>query len=395
MGLTSEIENLAGVVTVQIEGFFTERFINLCRINNIKIWNIRNIVKGVIRFEINVKNFRKLRPIAKKTKCKISIKNKKGIYFKLFKYRKRKLAFILIFLIFLFSIIFSTFIWNIEVTGNQALSRDQIIADLKNSGLYIGKSKLGFDKKEIVNSLRTKQSEISWAGIEIDGTKARVKVVEKTRLDDSNIQNVSTGDIIATKSGVITKIVAENGTAKYKNRDYIQMGTVLIEGNIYSKKLELMGSVCAKGYARIDSVYSYKSDYFYNELNKQYTSKKRWTIGITINSKENMLNYLNKSKKYDISKSSKSLIFFNNNISLDLYECDEYEEVPVINSKEELEKKAKEDADRYLKSEILPNCINPNVIDTTFAESDIDGGIHVNIEYVVNEQIGKFVERGV
>ena len=105
MGLTSEIENLAGVVTVQIEGFFTERFINLCRINNIKIWNIRNIVKGVIRFEINVKNFRKLRPITKKTKCKISIKNKKGIYFKLFKYRKRKLAFILIFLIFLFSII--------------------------------------------------------------------------------------------------------------------------------------------------------------------------------------------------------------------------------------------------------------------------------------------------
>ena len=54
MGLTENIQNLTGVVTIQIEGFFTERFINLCKINNIKIWDIRNIVKGVIRFKINI-----------------------------------------------------------------------------------------------------------------------------------------------------------------------------------------------------------------------------------------------------------------------------------------------------------------------------------------------------
>ena len=41
MGLSSELKNMVGVATVQIEGFFTERFINLCRINNIKIWNIK------------------------------------------------------------------------------------------------------------------------------------------------------------------------------------------------------------------------------------------------------------------------------------------------------------------------------------------------------------------
>ena len=57
MGLVNKIKGIIGVVTVQIEGFFTERFINLCKINNIKIWNIRNIVKGVIRFNIYLSDF--------------------------------------------------------------------------------------------------------------------------------------------------------------------------------------------------------------------------------------------------------------------------------------------------------------------------------------------------
>ena len=58
MGLSSELKNMVGIATVQIEGFFTERFINLCRINNIKIWNIKNIVKGVVRFNINIYDFK-------------------------------------------------------------------------------------------------------------------------------------------------------------------------------------------------------------------------------------------------------------------------------------------------------------------------------------------------
>ena len=106
MKLTNNLRDVIGVVTVQIEGFFTERFINLCKINNIKIWDIRNIVKGIIRFKINIYDFKKLKKISKRTKCKMSIKGKKGLYFTYFKYRKRKLVFILLFLIVLFSILF-------------------------------------------------------------------------------------------------------------------------------------------------------------------------------------------------------------------------------------------------------------------------------------------------
>ena len=43
MELEDGIKRINGTVEVEIQGFFTERFINLCKINNIKIWNIKNI----------------------------------------------------------------------------------------------------------------------------------------------------------------------------------------------------------------------------------------------------------------------------------------------------------------------------------------------------------------
>lgn len=394
MGITDNIQNLTGVVTVQIEGFFTERFINLCKINNIKIWDIRNIVKGVIRFKINIKDFKKLRRISKKTKCKVLIKEKKGIYFTLFKYRKRKLVFVLLLLVIIFSISFSTFVWNIEVIGNETISKEEIIDNLKESGLFIGKSRIGLDKKDIVNTFRTKMSCISWVGIEIDGTKAIIKVVEKTKLDENNVQNINPGDIIATKSGVITKMVAEKGTSKCKVMDYVEKGNVLVEGNVYSRDNEIMEEVPAKGYAMIDSIYVFEKDYLLKKTEKKYTGKKRTTFGITVDYKENMLNYLNKSKKYDITKQSKSIRIFGKNISFDIFKCFEYEDITVDYTKDELNHIIDKEINEHLQNNVLNNCNTPSVVDITKNEYEIENGIKIKVEYVINEKIGEFVERG-
>ena len=60
MELEEGIKRINGTIEVQIEGFFTERFINLCKINNIKIWNIKNILNGMVRFNIAIKDFKSL-----------------------------------------------------------------------------------------------------------------------------------------------------------------------------------------------------------------------------------------------------------------------------------------------------------------------------------------------
>lgn len=391
MGLTSNVQNMMGVVTVQIEGFFTERFINLCRINNVKIWDIRNIVKGVVRFKINIYEFKKLKKIAQKTKCKVKIKDKKGIYFVLFKYRKRKLIFILVSLVILFSIIFSTYIWDIEIVGTENINNEELILELKESGMYVGKNKIGLDKKEIVDKLRTKNDDISWVGIDIDGTKAIVKVVEKTRLEEKNVQENSIGNIVAQKSGIITKIVPENGTALYKAGSYIEAGTIAIEGTIYSKYIAPI-KVSAKGILRADCEYELKKEYKYEEVIKESLNKNLYTIGITINSKENMLNYLNKSKKYDITKYSKNINLFGLDLSFDWYKCSEYKETNITRTKDELIEIAKKEAQDYILDQIKNSTNEGTLKNQEYFVEDIEGGIIVTTKFTVNEEIGKFIE---
>ena len=73
MNLEEGIKKINGTVEVEVVGFFTERYINLCKINNIKIWNIQTIGSGIVRFNIAIKDFKQLRKITKKTKCKVKI----------------------------------------------------------------------------------------------------------------------------------------------------------------------------------------------------------------------------------------------------------------------------------------------------------------------------------
>lgn len=234
--------------------------------------------------------------------------------------------------------------------------------------------------------------ELSWVGIEINGTTINVKVAEKTQINSEDIQESAIGDIIANKSGVITKIVPENGTAKFKIGSYIEQGIVAIEGTIYSKILEPK-SVTAKGILRANCEYVLKREYKYENIVKNYTGKKRYTVGITINSKENIINYLNKSKKYDINKSSKKINIFGNEISVDFYTFVEYEEETQTRTRENLNLISQNDIESYLNMEILPKLNDPIVGSKKSVIEDTSDGIIVTTKYIINEEIGQFVER--
>lgn len=392
MDFKRRLRNIRGVVVVQIEGYFTERFINLCKINNIKIWDVRNIVNGVIRFKIDIGEFKKLKPIAKKTKCKVTIKEKEGLYFTFYKYRKRKIFALLTIVLLIISILFSTFIWKIEITGNTYIKNEEIISSLKNSGIYVGRNKTFINKKDVISDMRVAIPDLSWIGIEIDGTKAMVKIVEKTKIDEKNIQQDVCGNIVADKSGIITKIIPENGTALLKAGSYAEEGNILIEGVIYSKLMD-PEYVTAKGIVKINKEYIFSKEYFYENIIKNYNNKIRYSIGVTIDSKEYMINYLNKSLKYDINKSAKSFSLFGKNISFDLYKFSEYDESIVKKSRDEILEEAKIDGKNYIESEILPNTISGSIVNSILEEEETEAGIKVNIKYTVNEQIGKFVER--
>lgn len=114
---------ILGYVRIIVEGYYIERFINICTKNKIAIWNLKREKNVRLYLNVGKKEFKEICKIAKKTQCSVKITNKKGLPFLLHRYKKRKIFLILLLVILGFIITSSNFIWNIEIKeeNNQEL----------------------------------------------------------------------------------------------------------------------------------------------------------------------------------------------------------------------------------------------------------------------------------
>ena len=132
---------ILGYVRITVEGYYIERFINICRNNKIIIWNLKRNKSVQLNLNIGIKDFKEIKKIAKKTKCKVKIIKKKGLPFLFNRYKKRKIFFGFLLLILVLIGISSNFIWNIEIKIENAEQLDNIYEDITSAGLETGKMK--------------------------------------------------------------------------------------------------------------------------------------------------------------------------------------------------------------------------------------------------------------
>ena len=122
-----------GYLVVLLKGYSPERFLNICSSHNINIWNLIHIEEGY-QFCITIADFRRLKPIVKKTKTKLIIRNRYGFPFFLHKYRKRKLFFAGAVLAVALVFLMSGYIWNIDITGRDKVTFAAFI--MQNNCIY-------------------------------------------------------------------------------------------------------------------------------------------------------------------------------------------------------------------------------------------------------------------
>ncbi len=384
MQKNSTVRGKFGSVIVIIEGFFVERFINLCRINNIEIWNIRNINGANIEFEIQIKNYKTLKKIARKTKCKMKIKNKKGLYFFVHKYRKRKPFLIVGIFSFCIILYLSTLIWNIEIEGLEKIKKEELIKTLKESEIYVGKCRLFIKPQEAVKYVRANIPDIVWITVNLRGTNIEIKL--KERGDVVDVEENNPTHIVAKKAGVITKIVAEDGTRIVDKNNYIEKGNIAICGIIENEKTNYTAFVKAKGILRANVEYEEEFEILNKEVIRKYDGKKYILLGFNINNKEFTLNYLIKNKKYDITKGEYGMNIFKIYVGFNIFTASSYEEQLLTYTKSR-------------QKEILIERINQKIEkvitkDVKFVSKEIEftetkNSLKAKVKYTLNENIAK------
>ncbi len=217
---------LIGYVKFSGEGLFPERFMNLIANSDVRIWD--NSKRGN-KFTATVvaKDYKKLRAFAKTAKLKIRIDEKRGMPFILNKNKKRVgfFAGIAIFALILFFM--SSFIWRIEILGNDKISDRDILNLLEKNGLKIGTIAKSVDETNLAQKLVLDDKRLSYATIFIRGSAVQVRVTEADLLNE---EDKTPCNIISDVSGRVVSVDVYRGEAKVKKGDRIVKGKLLISG---------------------------------------------------------------------------------------------------------------------------------------------------------------------
>ena len=186
------------------------------------------------------------------TTYKIEIVKRKGLLNVVHFIKTRKLFVVMVLLGFLFFNLLTNIVFSIKVIDTDSELREIILTDLEELGLRKYNFKISYKEKEKMEEaiLEKEKDILEWIEIEEKGVSYEVKLIR--RVKDDIKKETEPRDIIAKKTGLITKIEAESGEVVTKKNAYVKKGDTLISGLIRNNG-NIVSKVRAEGrvYAEI------------------------------------------------------------------------------------------------------------------------------------------------
>lgn len=410
-----------------VTGEETLRFVNLCRNNGIEL---RHLVRreNAIQMEIDAENFKKLRPLVRKTHVKIHILNRHGPAFFFYRH-KRRWWFLLGMTVFAGMIyILSLFVWQIDIDGNRKYTDALILQALAQMDVKTGCRKSEIDLPEIEEELRIMYNEITWVSASIAGTKLQIELREgdlkisgssgggqtgnvkrvENRENNPKTQNGESetdlpANLVADEDAIITNLVVRRGTVAVRYGDEVKKGDVLIEGKVYiyneDETLKKVDYLTAEGDVFGKYQELYEKHYQRKHEVRSYTGKNYRELGVAIVGKSFCLPVWENILKKQLEENTLSEVWswkkqfrltptFYLPFALEYTEYVPYENVVEEYTDEVIKKIAEEELQKYLNElekkgvQIISNSVTISL--------DADGG-HVKGTLILDGPIGKEV----
>lgn len=410
-----------------VTGEETLRFVNLCRNNGIEL---RHLVRreNAIQMEIDAENFKKLRPLVRKTHVKIHILNRHGPAFFFYRH-KRRWWFLLGMTVFAGMIyILSLFVWQIDIDGNRKYTDALILQALAKMDVKTGCRKSEIDLPKIEEELRIMYNEITWVSASIAGTKLQIELREgdlkisgssgggqtgnvkrvENRENNPKTQNGESetdlpANLVADEDAIITNLVVRRGTVAVRYGDEVKKGDVLIEGKVYiyneDETLKKVDYLTAEGDVFGKYQELYEKHYQRKHEVRSYTGKNYRELGVAIVGKSFCLPVWENILKKQLEENTLSEVWswkkqfrltptFYLPFALEYTEYVPYESVVEEYTDEVIKKMAEEELQKYLNElekkgvQIISNSVTISL--------DADGG-HVKGTLILDGPIGKEV----
>lgn len=276
---------------IEVSGFSVERFVNMAAFRGIYLWNV--CPKGaVVQMNVSKTGVTLLEECARKTGCRYEIVEERGLPVQLKHYQKRKIlaAGFLFFIIGLYML--SSFVWIVEVQGNERISQEEILSACEDMGLKPGALKFRLNMDKITDRLAESFVDISWVSVSIQGTNATVKLVE-TIPQPEIVDQETPSNMIAAEDGVILNLAIEAGTPLVKIGDVVEKGDMLVSGEIILKDVDTevgKAYVRARGAVYAKLWHTLKEELPLEYMERQFTGEVKQDHSIAI--KDSVINFV-------------------------------------------------------------------------------------------------------
>lgn len=225
------IRKLRGYVRIAVRGGEIEHLLNKAVGQEFQIWDIRLTGPREATACLVLKDFFRLRPLLRETGCRVHVLKREGVPFFLGRLEKRKFFAAGIICFFIGIYLLSSVVWKVEVEGNDTVPTYEILQAARLQGIrpYQWTFRLKA-MDEMARDLHRELPDISWIGIEKQGTRIVIKVVESARPEKREL--LSPRHLVAGKSAVVTQVRTTKGKPVVEPNRYVKKGDILISGVI-------------------------------------------------------------------------------------------------------------------------------------------------------------------
>ncbi len=246
MFLIDLLHFLCGYVEFYVYDGFGERFINLCSVHDIPLWDV-TYQKDYFTARTTIKGYKKIPVCAKSSGVRVRKKESVGLPFILNSIKTRSgLAAGAVFFFILMSLLTSR-VWTVEISGNEAIPHDIILSAAESSGLRYGIKTKDLDVLRLSLDICEKNNDISHAAIRVNGCCVYIDIKEAS--PPAKVENAKGQyNLVASKDAELVILEPYRGVPAIKTRNRVLKGDILINGTVLNRK-EIPYFVHASGYA--------------------------------------------------------------------------------------------------------------------------------------------------
>ena len=233
-------ELLSGYVKIRISGESKERFLNMCRMKKVRMWDLREEAvetkdthekEAAIVMCMGSRELLESKNAIRKSGVKVDVLEKNGVPF-LIRHVKKRIVFavgILFCLAFLIAMMQK--IWCIRVEGNQKVTNEEMITFLSELDVGIGCNISQLSYEDLEFEIRERFPDITWVSVVRKGTTLIVRIKENEFYNQTAVYEDHT-DLTADYDGVILSMVVRQGVPLVKIGDTVAKGDILVQGAV-------------------------------------------------------------------------------------------------------------------------------------------------------------------